>query len=77
MTAKFENVIKKAYSAFNDRNIEAALEAMQNDGYWIGLAGKIELLIKKGVFIASEAVDTPSVFCPFFKRKAWVYGINN
>ena len=33
MTAKFENVIKKAYGAFNDRNIEAALEAMQNDGY--------------------------------------------
>ena len=34
MTAKFENVIKKAYGAFNDRNIEAALEAMQPDVQW-------------------------------------------
>lgn len=34
MTAKYENLIKKAYGAFNDRDINMALETMQPDIQW-------------------------------------------
>lgn len=34
MATKFEDVIKKAYGAFNDRDITVALETMQPDVQW-------------------------------------------
>jgi hypothetical protein len=34
MTNQFKDVIKKAYSAFNERNIDNALSTMQKDVQW-------------------------------------------
>jgi hypothetical protein len=34
MTSQFENVIQKAYHAFNERNIDNALSTMQKDVQW-------------------------------------------
>lgn len=34
MANQFEDTIKKAYSAFNERNIDNALSTMQNDVQW-------------------------------------------
>ncbi len=34
MTTRFEDLIKKAYGAFNDRNIDMALATMQPDVQW-------------------------------------------
>lgn len=34
MTVHFEDLIKNAYSAFNDRNIDKALSTMQPDVQW-------------------------------------------
>lgn len=34
MTNQFEDVIKKAYTAFNERNIDNALSTMQPDVQW-------------------------------------------
>jgi hypothetical protein len=34
MTNQFEDIIKKAYAAFNETNIDNALSTMQNDVQW-------------------------------------------
>lgn len=34
MSNQFENTIKKAYNAFNERNIDDALSTMQSDVQW-------------------------------------------
>lgn len=34
MSAPFEDLIKKAYAAFNERNIDKALDTMQPDVQW-------------------------------------------
>ncbi|WP_163411204.1 nuclear transport factor 2-like protein [Flavobacterium ajazii] len=34
MANQFQDIIKKAYTAFNERNIDKALSTMQNDVQW-------------------------------------------